>query len=173
VENADTNELEQKPKEYEFIKCDHCQWIDYLNKQPKRCPKCGSGVDKVNFTLFDHESITLDMQNTRAEWHKLTVTFREFSKRFEAIMGDELKNQMPNEAAKNRMEFMIKVYVWILLKYAPYLWTYIDIPISGLKEIVLMMYSIKMEDFDKLKSKLQEISKYVLNVEKYLEEKGL
>jgi hypothetical protein len=130
-------------------------------------------VDKVEFTLFDHESITLDMQNTRAEWHKLTVSFKDFSARFNAIMGNDLKKQFNNDSISNRVEFMIKAYIWILLKYAPSLWTYIDIPISGLKELILMLHNEGKVEVNELKSKLQKVDAYISNIEEYLKEKGL
>jgi len=127
----------------ELIKCAHCDFIDYLDKDPGRCPKCGSTCSRVE-SEFEDQSIMIKVQNTDGQWTKMQVTFLNMEKQFNSIMGKCLKDIIKDEFKRSNILFMMKIYIWLMLKKQPELWLSIDMVISGLKEIFTLR--IKSED---------------------------
>lgn len=121
------------------IKCKHCDYVEYRDKggPPKRCPKCGSPAELVK-SPYDVESIKVSVMDTRAQVKKVTVTFHDLGAIVNNIIGGSLNKDIPVEHLRQRVMYMIKVYLWLLLKKAPQLWLHIDMAINGVKELMLL-----------------------------------
>jgi hypothetical protein len=121
------------------VKCSHCDFVAYreIGNPPKRCPKCGSPAEKVK-SPYDTETITVSVMDTRAKVKNVTVTFHDLGSIVNNIIGISLNNDIPAEHLRQRVLYMVKVYLWILLKKAPQLWLHIDTAINGVKELLLL-----------------------------------
>lgn len=118
-----------------IYRCTHCEWIDYLDKRVLRCPKCGSPV-KAGRLPFVDEDITVNVMTTSMKKKKMTVKFTDLEKILMGIVGNNFDNLIPEEIYRQRVLFLIKAYVWILLKRCPQLWLDIDHVIRGLVELM-------------------------------------
>ena len=111
-------------------KCLHCNFIDYLDAKPLRCPKCGSITQRMT-NPFEEESIRVKVRSTRSKVRKVKVTFDDASKIVDKIIGTAFKKPLPDPDARIRVIFMVKAYVWILLKLYPQMWLNIDPVVEG------------------------------------------
>jgi len=118
-----------------IYRCAHCEWIDYLDKRVIRCPKCGSPVKAGRLPFID-ESITVKVMTTSMKRKDMTVRFTDLEKILMGIVGNNFDNLIQGEIYKERLLFLIKAYVWILLKKHPQLWLDIDHVIRGLVELM-------------------------------------
>lgn len=121
------------------LKCNHCDFVEYRDKgnPPTRCPKCGSSTQTVK-SPYDMESIQVNVMDTRAKVKKVTVTFHDLGSIVNNIIGYSLNKDVPVEHLRQRVMYMIKVYLWILLKKEPQLWLSIDTAVNGIKELMLL-----------------------------------
>jgi hypothetical protein len=121
------------------LKCKHCDYVEYRDKggPPKRCPKCGSPTETVK-SPYDMETIQVNVMDTRAKVKKVTVTFHDLGAIVNNIIGGSLNRDIPAEHLRQRVIYMIKVYLWILLREAPQLWLHIDTAVNGIKELMLL-----------------------------------
>ncbi len=120
-----------------LIKCRHCYYLDYLDEEPKTCPKCGSPMQKFE-DPFKGEKIIVKITTTRNRKTKNAIEFKNLSTVADAILGTSLKSVIPDKNARARVTFMIKAYTWTLLKIQPQLWLYIDIVINGIRELMTL-----------------------------------
>lgn len=141
-----------------ITKCVHCSWIDYLENGPKRCPKCGSVTQILDVNLFGQEKIVAKIMDTRLRQKEVEISFHTLSEQFNAIVGNSLEKIYPVDDIRNRIEFMMKVYVWGLLEKSPQLWVYVDLPISGLKELIMLSEEKFTEQLQILGEQLEELS---------------
>lgn len=121
------------------VKCSHCDFVEYRDKGNPitRCPKCGSPAGKVK-SPYETESIQVNIMDTRAQFKKVTVTFHDLVAIINNIISTSLNEDLPIEHKRQRVLYMIKVYIWILLKKEPQLWLEIDTVINGIKELMLL-----------------------------------
>jgi len=120
-----------------IVKCTHCYYLDYLDTNPKQCPKCGSLTEKME-NPFEKESIKVQITNTRLKKYKIDVTFAETAKIVDNIISHPLKGVIADDGTRKRIIFMIKAYTWLLLKAEPQLWTKIDIVVNGIRELMTL-----------------------------------
>lgn len=121
------------------VKCKHCDFVEYRNagNPPTRCPKCGSPAEKVK-SPYDTESITVRVMDTRAAVKNVTVTFHDLGAVVNNIIGISLNEDIPIDHLRHRIMYMMKIYLWILLKNEPQLWLHIDTAVNGIKELLLL-----------------------------------
>lgn len=129
-----------------IVKCSHCDYVEYLEKgNPiSRCPKCGSPAGEVK-SPFETESVKVRVMNTRGQMNNITVTFHDLGSIVNNIIGKSLDEDIPLEHKRQRVLYMIKVYLWILLKNAPDLWLNIDTAVNGIKELMLLKINMQGE----------------------------
>lgn len=124
----------------DITKCDHCAWIDYLDldrENKSRCPECGSSIIKIP-NPFVGEEIEVEILDYRRQKNSATIKFEAFEDRFDRVIGSLLKDTFPVLAKRHRVEFLMKVYIWTLLKSAPILWGSINTHIDDLKELMIL-----------------------------------
>lgn len=121
------------------LKCNHCDFVEYRDNgnQATRCPKCGSRAEKVK-SPYDTESILVVIQDTRGQKKKVTVTFHELGRLVNSVVDTSLNKDIPVKHLRDRVLYMVKVYLWILLKKAPQLWLHVDTAVNGIKELLLL-----------------------------------
>jgi predicted nucleic-acid-binding Zn-ribbon protein len=124
------------------IKCKHCDYVEYIEKGGviTRCPKCGSPAAQVK-SPYETESIKVKIMDTRGQNRNITVTFHDLVSIVNSIIGTGLNASIPVTHKRERVIYMIKVYLWILLKKSPQLWLDIDTAINGIKELMLLKLS--------------------------------
>lgn len=129
-----------------IVKCSHCDFVEYRDKGNPitRCPKCGSPAGQVK-SPFETESIQVNIMDTRAQWKKVTITFHDLGSIVNNIIGPSLNKEIPIEHKRQRVMYMIKVYLWILIKNAPDLWLQIDTAANGIKELMLLKMDMQGE----------------------------
>lgn len=128
---------------YTFLKCIRCKWVDYLEDKPNRCPVCGSRVEPGE-DVFSNETVQCPIMDYRGQKKKVAVTFSMLEELFNKIMGKDIKNIFPDEGNRLRVTFMMKAYLWTLLKTFPNMWAKMGVPIHGLKQVM----ALQMQDPD-------------------------
>lgn len=105
------------------VKCGQCDFIEYRIKgaPPKKCPECGCALERVT-NPYDTEVIKV----------KVMVTFADLERIVDNIVKLNLKDDLKQEVL-----YMIKIYVWLLLKKAPQLWLDVETIVTGIKELML------------------------------------
>jgi len=117
--------------------CAHCDFADFLDRKLSRCPQCGSAI-KNKKSAFEAEHIQVTLTTTRNRKVKTKVSFKEMSERLKNIIGKSLDKTLPDENLRSRVIYMLQIYTWIILKKAPQLWLYVDIIITGIKELMTL-----------------------------------
>lgn len=117
--------------------CAHCDFADFLDRKLTRCPQCGAAV-KNKKSAFEAEHITVTITTTRNRKNKVRVSFKEMSERVKNIIGNSLDKTLPDKNLCTRVIYMLQVYTWIILKRAPQLWIYLDIIVTGIKELMTL-----------------------------------
>ena len=102
-----------------------------------RCPKCGSSTEPGEM-IFSKETLTCNTINQRRQKIKVFYTFEDMEKIFNEIMGDDIKIMFEDPYYRYKLLFMMKSYVWVLLRNQPQLWQKVDVVILGLKELMTL-----------------------------------
>jgi hypothetical protein len=138
---------------YSFLKCVRCKWVDYLEDCPDRCPVCGSRVE-LGEGSFTNESVSCPIMDYRGKKKKVTVTFNMVEDLFDKIMGKDAEDLFPDEGNRIRVVFMMKAYLWTLLKTFPNMWAKMGVPIHGLKQVM----TLRIQDLE-LPKDIKELNK--------------
>jgi len=126
---------------YSFLKCIRCKWVDYLEDNPSRCPVCGSRIVPGG-EVFASETVSCPIMDYRGQKKKVSVTFEMMEDLFNKIMGNDIKVIFTDEGDRCRMTFMMKAYLWTLLKTFPTMWAKMGVAIHGLKQVM----TLRMQD---------------------------
>ena len=121
----------------EMVKCSHCYYLDYLDEEPKQCPKCGSKTTKLE-NPFENEVIQVKITTTRRNKRKVDITFDSMARSIDGLVSNPIVGAISNVAIRSRLVFMIKAYTWLLLKLQPQLWLNIDVVVSGITELMIL-----------------------------------
>ena len=116
-------------------KCTHYEWVDYLDQRTPRCPKCGSPVKAGRLPFID-EHINVMVTTTAMKRKQVNVKFTDLEKILVGIVGNNFDSLIPEELPRQRLLFLIKAYVWLLLKKCPQLWLEIDHVVRGIVELL-------------------------------------
>jgi hypothetical protein len=123
---------------HSFLKCQRCDWVDYLEGNYGRCPECGSRTESVE-KLFAGEKITCTIMSMARRKTKVPITFGTFTERFNKIITDiDLDALFATEVDRYKMNFMMRSYIWTILKRQPQLWIHVNLVIKGLKELMIL-----------------------------------
>jgi len=129
---------------YSLLKCLRCDWIDYLEDSPIRCPSCGSRTESAE-NLFAGETINCVIMSVTRKKTKVPVTFEDFTKRFNKLVTEkDMKEISDDEFERVRINLMMKYYIWTMLKRMPQLWLHIVLIVVGLKELMLLRMSTQL-----------------------------
>jgi hypothetical protein len=120
-----------------LFKCVHCDFIDYRDGEPLRCPECGSKTTKLD-SPFKDEKMVYKVMNTRDQLVDSEITFEKADKSTDSIVGKSLDESIPDEYIRRRVIFMIKAYAWMILKKHPQVWNDFNLLISGIVQILTL-----------------------------------
>jgi len=121
-----------------LLRCPRCDWIDHSEGNYKRCPECGSRTESAE-NLFAGEIITCVVKSMRGTKNKVPVTFEGLTERFNKIVTDtDLTGIFDEGPGKDKINFMMRAYIWRMLKRQPQLWQHITLVIKGLKELMVL-----------------------------------
>lgn len=120
-----------------LVKCVHCDYINYKDTEPVRCPFCGSITAKLELP-FKGESFVFKVPDMRDRIVDSTVTFEEAANIIESIVNEELQKVIQDNFTRYRVIFMIQAYGWLMLKKHPQLWLDIKTFIVGIVEILTL-----------------------------------
>jgi len=120
-----------------LFKCVHCDFIDYRDGEPNRCPDCGSKTTKLD-SPFKGEKIIYKVMDMRSQWSDTEVSFEKADQTCDSMIGKSLDAAIPDEYIRRRVIFMIKAYSWMILKKHPQLWANFNLLISGMIQILTL-----------------------------------
>lgn len=105
------------------VKCGQCEFVEYRVKgtPPKKCPDCGGPISK-SINPYESEVIRV----------KISVSFHDL----ECVINDIVKLNLKDDL-REEVLYMIKIYVWLLLRKAPQLWLDIETIVGGIKDLML------------------------------------
>ena len=139
-----------------ITKCSYCSWIDYLDMENEnliRCPECGGKVIIVDNPFAD-ESIDVHILDYSLQKTPAVIKFDVFEGRFDKLVGGSLSKVFPVPAIRNKVGFLMKTYIWTLLKAVPDLWGAVDIYINDLKELMLLKCRKENESLEQMAAEL-------------------
>lgn len=111
--------------------------MDYMDKTPSKCPKCGSPVKKLEDAFAD-DKITVRLTDTARRKRDHDIYFNQARKTVDGVIGRSLNKLIPEDDKREKFKWMIHVYVWGLLKREPQLWANIGSIITDIKDLVTL-----------------------------------
>ena len=125
-----------------ITKCMNCDYIDYLEENKPRCPRCGSNT-QIAQDPFTNASVQIKIPNKSGRKKMISLPFRTASATIRSILESVLEVRIPNKDSRKKLIIMIEAYAWVMLNREPQLWLHIDALVSGVAELVAL--KLKLE----------------------------